>query len=210
MKGHVRPRGPGRWAIILDERDPETGRRRRRWHSFAGSKREAETERARLITELTTGNLISPQRETVASFLPRWIEHMQGQVAPRSIERYAELCRKNIAPLLRGAVAGEIAAGTHLPGLRQGAHQRPPGRAGRAIRAHRASHAPGAAAGASAGRAMADAGPQPGRSGEAAQGRARADAHPRHRPDRDADRGGAGNRHVRADLARRAVRDAPG
>ena len=25
MKGHIRERSPGRWAIILDVRDPETG-----------------------------------------------------------------------------------------------------------------------------------------------------------------------------------------
>jgi hypothetical protein len=36
MKGHIRQRSPGRWAIILDIRDPDTGRRRRKWHSFKG------------------------------------------------------------------------------------------------------------------------------------------------------------------------------
>ncbi len=39
---------------------------------------------------------------TVAQFLERWLEHMQGQVAPRTIERYAELARKNLTPLLGG------------------------------------------------------------------------------------------------------------
>src|SRR5262249_46573661 len=32
----------------------------------------------------------------------RWIEHMQGQVSPRSHERYAEIARKNLVPLLGG------------------------------------------------------------------------------------------------------------
>ena len=50
---------------------------------------------------------------TIAAFLDRWIEHMQGQVSPRSHERYAELCRKNIAPLLGGAALSEAAAGAH-------------------------------------------------------------------------------------------------
>ena len=44
MKGHIRERSPGRWAIILDIRDPETGKRKRKWHSFAGGKREAQIE----------------------------------------------------------------------------------------------------------------------------------------------------------------------
>ena len=36
MKGHIRERSPGHWAIILDLRDA-TGTRRRKWHSFRGS-----------------------------------------------------------------------------------------------------------------------------------------------------------------------------
>ena len=37
MKGHIRERSPGRWAIILDLHDAETGKRRRKWHSFKGT-----------------------------------------------------------------------------------------------------------------------------------------------------------------------------
>jgi hypothetical protein len=29
MRGHIKERSPGRWAIVLDVRDPETGWRRR-------------------------------------------------------------------------------------------------------------------------------------------------------------------------------------
>src|SRR5262249_45949705 len=89
-------------AIVIDVRDPQTGERKRRWHSFAGTKRQAQGEAARLISELQNGTRIDPSRMTVAAFLERWIEHMRGQVSPRSHERYAELCRKNIAPLLGG------------------------------------------------------------------------------------------------------------
>ena len=87
MKGHIRERSPGRWAIVIDVRDPQTGKRRRRWHSFAGTKRQAQVEAARLISELQSGTRIDPSRMTVAAFLERWIEHMQGQVSPRSHER---------------------------------------------------------------------------------------------------------------------------
>src|SRR5215204_4386466 len=100
MKGHVRERSPGRWAIILDLRDPETGKRRRKWHSFAGTKREAQTECARLITSMDGGSYSEPAKTTVAQFLDRWIEHMASQVAPRTLERYAELARKNLCPIL--------------------------------------------------------------------------------------------------------------
>jgi hypothetical protein len=29
MKGHIRERSPGRWAIVIDARDPQTGKRKR-------------------------------------------------------------------------------------------------------------------------------------------------------------------------------------
>jgi integrase len=102
MKGHIRERSPGHWAIVIDVRDPQTGQRKRRWHSFVGTKRQAQVETARLISELQNGTRIDPSRMTVADFLERWIEHMEGQVSPRSHERYAELCRKNLVPLLGG------------------------------------------------------------------------------------------------------------
>jgi hypothetical protein len=57
MKGHIRERSPGHWAIVLDLRDAETGKRKRKWHSFKGTKRQAQTECSRLITEMSRGHL---------------------------------------------------------------------------------------------------------------------------------------------------------
>jgi integrase len=108
MKGHIRERSPGHWAIVIDVRDAETGARKRRWHSFAGTKRQAQVEVARLISELQGGTHVDPSRMTVAAFLERWIEHMQGQVSPRSHERYAEIARKNLAPLLGGLILTKL------------------------------------------------------------------------------------------------------
>jgi Arm DNA-binding domain len=56
MKGHIRERSRGHWAIILDIPDPQTGKRRRKWHSFKGTKREAQIESARLISAVQTGS----------------------------------------------------------------------------------------------------------------------------------------------------------
>ena len=150
MKGHIRERSPGHWAIILDVRDPRTGERKRRWHGFVGTKRQAQIECARLVLETQKGTLVDPTRETVAAFLERWIEYMQGQVSPRSLERYAELCRKNLAPLLGGLALAKLQPAHTLPGLRQSARQRPPGWQRWPFCAHRDAHAPSAARSAAA------------------------------------------------------------
>ncbi len=103
MKGHIRERSPGHWAIILDLRDPATGKRRRKWHKFAGTKRKAQDECARLISELNGGLYLEPAKITVGQFLDRWLEHIKPLVSPRTHERYGELVTKNLKPLV-GAV----------------------------------------------------------------------------------------------------------
>jgi len=99
MRGHIRERSPGHWAIILDMHD-DMGKRKRRWHSFAGTKREAQKECARLITELEKGTATEPGRLTVAVFLERWLEYVKPHVAPKTVERYAGLVRANIIPAI--------------------------------------------------------------------------------------------------------------
>lgn len=83
--------------------DRETGKRRRKWHSFTGTKREAQKRCAQLISEMTGGSYVEPSRMTTGQHLERWLEHVRSQVSPRTHERYSEIVRKNIAPML-GAI----------------------------------------------------------------------------------------------------------
>ena len=64
MKGHLRERSPGHWAIVIDTRDPATGKRRRKWHSFKGMKREAQVECARLIASVGQGTYVEQSKMT--------------------------------------------------------------------------------------------------------------------------------------------------
>lgn len=102
MKGHIRERSPGRWAIVIDVPDPRTGKRRRKWYSFRGTKRQAQIESARLISEFKSGNALEPTKTTVAEYLEKWLEHIKTQVSPRTAERYGELAKKNIGALIGG------------------------------------------------------------------------------------------------------------
>ena len=108
MKGHIRERSHGQWAIVLDVRDPEFGKRKRKWHSFKGTKREAQIECSRLISEISGGAYIEPIKVTVGQFLDRWLEHMKGQLTARSHERYTELARKNLVPLIGNTLLAKL------------------------------------------------------------------------------------------------------
>ena len=108
MKGHIRERSPGQWAIIIDLRDPATGKRRRKWHSFAGTKRQAQIECACLISALQGGTYLEPAKITVAAHMERWLEHVRSQVSPKTFERYCGVVRGNILPALGAALLTKL------------------------------------------------------------------------------------------------------
>lgn len=100
MKGHIRERSPGKWAIVLDVRDHETGQRKRKWFSFAGTKRQAQIECARLISEMNNGGFTEGGGTTFRAFAERWLEHEQSNVSPKTLERYQDLLLKNVAGII--------------------------------------------------------------------------------------------------------------
>jgi site-specific recombinase XerC len=108
MKGHLRERSPGHWAIVIDLHDTATGKRKRKWFSFAGSKRQAQIECARLISEQQRGTLLEPSKTTLAQYLDRWLADVKTRVSPKTIECYQNICRKNLMPLLGAVVLSNL------------------------------------------------------------------------------------------------------
>jgi integrase len=100
MTGHVRRRGQRSWELKFDVgTDPTTGRRKTRYHTFKGTKREAALELARLVAGAAKGEYVDPSKMTVAQFLERWErDWAAGNVSPKTAERYGELIRKHVSP----------------------------------------------------------------------------------------------------------------
>jgi integrase len=90
---------PGPLAIVIETRDG-AGERRRKWHSFAGTKRGAQIECAKLISEVTTGTSLDPTKVMLREYLGRWLAHIATQVSPRSAENYREVVEFWIVPAL--------------------------------------------------------------------------------------------------------------
>jgi integrase len=102
MKGHVRERSPGHWAIVIDVRDPATAKRRRRWHSFKGTKREAQVECARLVASLGQGSYVERSKMTVADFVRSRVDQWEaaGNISARTAQRYRQSVENQIVPHL--------------------------------------------------------------------------------------------------------------
>jgi integrase len=99
MKGHLRKRGDRSWAIVLElDRDPETGKRRQKWHSVSGTKRDAERELSRILNDRQSGAYSEPSKLTVAEYLERWLESVEGSVAGSAFHRYREIVRRHLVP----------------------------------------------------------------------------------------------------------------
>ncbi len=99
MKGHIRERAPGHWAIILDIHTG-TGKRRRKWHSFKGTKREAQRECARLIAEMDQGGYVEPSKQTLGQYLEKWLAvWAPTKAGPKTCERYRHHAKHVIAAL---------------------------------------------------------------------------------------------------------------
>jgi len=111
MRGHIRERSPGHWAIVVEMRDPETGQRKRKWHSFRGTKREAQVECSKLIASIKGETYVDPSRQTVAQYLDKWLAYMASQLSPRGLERYTEIVRKNLVPALGAIRLTKLRAG---------------------------------------------------------------------------------------------------
>jgi integrase len=100
MKGHIRERSSGHWAIVIDLRDPVTGERKRKWHSFRGTKREAQVKKAELIASLSQGSYVERSKITVAEFVASRISQWEadGTISARTAQRYRQLADNQIAP----------------------------------------------------------------------------------------------------------------
>jgi integrase len=124
MKGHIRERSPNHWAIVVDIKD-QAGGRKRRWHSFRGNKRQAQTECARLISEAQLGLTVDPSRITLAEFIDRFeADWIATHVSDLTAERYRSALvhiRRHLGqrPLqkLQPADLAQLYAGLHRDGL---------------------------------------------------------------------------------------------
>ena len=137
-----------------------------------GTKRKAQDECARLISELNGGLYIEPAKITVGQFLDRWLEHIKPLVSPRTHERYGELVTKNIKPLLGAVLLTKLRpmqiSDAYAKALSSGRRK---GKGGLAPE-HGALHARHPEGVHAAGGALANAGSQSGRCGRSSQDRA--------------------------------------
>ena len=101
MSGNITRRGKNSWRLKFEagERDPVTGKRRTRFVTVRGSKKDAQRELIRLLAEVENGTAVDPSRVTVSEYLRGWLDS-DCDLSPKTLERYRQLVDQQIVPHL--------------------------------------------------------------------------------------------------------------
>jgi integrase len=94
--------GKDTWELTVDlEPDPVSGRQRRRVVAFHGTKNEAKRALAKMEERIGSGSYVDPSRETVGSFLNRWLrDYVETNTAPKTRMYYQQVIRQHVIPRL--------------------------------------------------------------------------------------------------------------
>lgn len=114
MRGTIVKRGTTYSVVIELDRDPATGKRRRKWHSGFRTKREAEQARIDLLSRVQRGSYAEPSRLTVGVFLEdQWLPSIRASVRAGTFESYRRNVRVHLVPHI-GSVALQALTASRL------------------------------------------------------------------------------------------------
>lgn len=101
MRGHVRKRG-ATWAVVVElPRDPETQRRRQKWHSGFKTRKDAERALAEIVSSLDQGTYVLPTKLTLQEFVEKeFLPAIRAAVRPSTFHSYERNLRIHVLPSL--------------------------------------------------------------------------------------------------------------
>lgn len=95
-------RGPKKWRIVLELGiDPRTGKRKRKYKTVNGTKKQAEAIMHQLAAEYEEEGFIEPSDITVEEYLLQWLqEYAKHNVEKRTYLDYEQVIKNHIIPRL--------------------------------------------------------------------------------------------------------------
>lgn len=100
MTGHIRKRGDT-WSLVVELDKAADGKRRQKWYTVRGSKKDAERELNRIIHEVNSGRYVEPVRKSTGEYLDEWLTNVaRDRVSAKTFERYESIVRCSITPRL--------------------------------------------------------------------------------------------------------------
>ena len=103
--GHLRKRvsknGSVSWQIIIeDDCDPITGKQNRKYKTVNGTKKAAETTMRKMISDMESGNTLTPSAVKLESWMWEWLRLYKPNIETTTRIGYTEKIKKYIVPEL--------------------------------------------------------------------------------------------------------------
>jgi hypothetical protein len=119
MRGSLKQRSKRSWSIILDlgyQLDPATGtqKRQQKWHTFHGTKKEADDKLADLLKEVRDGTAVDPSKLTLGGWLREWLAASKKNFRPSTYKRYHGIIEQSLVPSAIGQMLVQKLRSTHL------------------------------------------------------------------------------------------------
>jgi integrase len=108
MQGHIQQRGDSWRLTAYLGRDESTGKKRYAQRTIRGSKRDAQSALARLVTEVNDGGYASAGSLTISELLDRFLELKAHQVDPTTLTGYKRVADYYIVPRIGTMKVGKV------------------------------------------------------------------------------------------------------
>jgi integrase len=90
-----------RWYVVVDIGADRDGRRKQKWHGGFTTRREAEVERAKVVSDLHAGGYVAPDRLTLAEWVGEsWLPMTRTRVKPSTYYSYRSNMEIHVLPAL--------------------------------------------------------------------------------------------------------------
>ena len=102
MRGYIRRRTKDSWQITVELPRAADGKRRQRFVTVNGVKRDAQAKLAQLLHEINVGTYIDPTNLTLAEYLNKWLEHARAgnTVTGKTWDEYRKIIQSHLGPHL--------------------------------------------------------------------------------------------------------------
>jgi integrase len=113
MRGNITRRGRRSWRLKYDVGVGPDGKRQIVYKTVKGTRKNAETELARLLTDLAQGRYIARSIETVETYARHWLTNIApSKSGPSSLAQYESVLRTHILPELGAIELQKLDGGT--------------------------------------------------------------------------------------------------
>ncbi len=99
--GYIRKRGNRSWQLTYDAPRGADGKRRQRYETVHGTKRQAQARLNEILHSLNRSEYREPTALTVAEYLDLWLrDYVRPNLRVRTAEGYGTIIRKHVLPYL--------------------------------------------------------------------------------------------------------------